>query len=1134
VTGAARLAVCAVLLACAGAAACGDERPGPAVPPALAVIGIGEERQSPEARALQDGLVHLVQSDLASRSAARIVSRGRTALLLDELGMTASQLTEAATSQRFGQAVSADYLVLVQLARGDGLSARVTVARVTGEAPVWEGTVAATTPEVATLAEKVVDSLIGALHLSPPRAAAGGLAAAPALAVLDFRSEGPASALDQHAQDLADLLCANLTALGVPLVERRNLSAVLAEMGLSAAGLVKTADMAKVGRLLGAERMLDTSMIVAGEEVVLDGQLIQPATGLVVGSCRVVGRAPQLPALVQRLATETAQALQVPVTEEGRRGLAEQATTSLEAALHAAAGWRLGQAGQAEEAAAEYQQAIYLDPNAAGWWVELGRQYRDLDRMEEYAQTLRRYFATAEGKDIQALGPMAHEWSDAEIWAAHGAESEAAARLALRAHEDQHGYWKLMRALVVQRKLAEARQFCEPLVGRKDIAYVDFACAWGSFLGWFTEVVGEENAKEADVRQMLEAASRVLDVTRDGDESGMGVTLADFLLICSTGRPPDDADLDGRSVYLEECLALAKRMTSEFTHGVDIPARGWFVTGVLEYKLGRYGTAVAALQRCLRDYPEVNFDPGGPGIRAGASAGIVRYVLGRTYEQQGRRQEAIEAYRTVVMLLDSGRAQARDAQRRLQALGGEPPPAAPWLRRLSGAGRSLEGELRPRPGLAPWLRHEGYDLRDARLTAGDEAPLPLSAHGIQVLIWERRPSDFPPVDDLRAYVAGGGNLLICLSSQPPTAIVGPTLATSSGTLDFSLNWVLPAFGLRMSDQAREASSVPVESLGTEPALALGTSPAYGGMWFPLQAPPGMAVVTVGSVTGDLEPEVVAAIGRAGLGKVAVVSLRDWVPGADAEPDKERDPWQYALLSGLLDWFAKDDLPRRYPQAAAQWAAARDAAAAGDYGAAVASLDRAEVTAPSGPDARYWAACLLADKLGDRDGAARRWREVAASEGADPWLVRMANLRLGVAAVRAGDERNALPFLQLAAGEQPDALWGQARLAIGDLRLAQGDYLGAAQAFREVADELGHSEERFRALFGLAYALGKQANPEASARVYEAVAVEFGKAPLPADMDARWPDPWPTYFPQEKRPDEPTVADAVAAAGPASQ
>ncbi|HUW08505.1 MAG TPA: hypothetical protein VM537_02205, partial [Anaerolineae bacterium] len=68
-----------------------------------------------------------------------------------------------------------------------------------------------------------------------------------------------------------------------------------------------------------------------------------------------------------------------------------------------------------------------------------------------------------------------------------------------------------------------------------------------------------------------------------------------------------------------------------------------------------------------------------------------------------------------------------------------------------------------------------------------------------------------------------------------------------------------------------------------------------------------------------------------------------------------------------------------------------------------------------------------------------------------------------------------------------------------------------------------------ALFGLAYALDKQGKPDASARVYDAIVVEFGKAPLPVDMDTRWPDPWQTYYPPDTRGEEPRVADAVAAA-----
>ena len=166
--------------------------------------------------------------------------------------------------------------------------------------------------------------------------------------------------------------------------------------------------------------------------------------------------------------------------------------------------------------------------------------------------------------------------------------------------------------------------------------------------------------------------------------------------------------LDGRRAHLTECLSLAQRMTSEHRHGTSLPARGWFVTAVIEYELGHADAAVAALQRCLRDYPEENYDSGASGIRAGPSAGMVYYVLGRAYQDQGREPKAIAAFGKAVLLLDSGRAQAQEAQRRLLALHGEPPAPAPWVRRVGGAGRPLEADGRER--LSHWLRTEGYDL----------------------------------------------------------------------------------------------------------------------------------------------------------------------------------------------------------------------------------------------------------------------------------------------------------------------------------------------------------------------------------------------------------------------------------------
>jgi tetratricopeptide (TPR) repeat protein len=1114
----------------------------------VAVIGVGEERQSPELKSLQEGLVHLVQSELAARSAARLVSRRRTALFLEELGMGTAQLTEPGTGQRFGSALSADYLALVQIS-GDGvLRASVTVTQVSSGKQVWGCSFSGRAEALGSLATSIAGALVEALHLPPAQAAAAEAGPAPTVAVLDFRSGGPAGPLDRHLADLADLLSADLSALEVPLVERQKLGAVLDELGLSASGLVRNADMAKVGRLLGAQRMVDTAVIASGQT---DSQVIEPETGLVVGSCRVSSDEQHLPSAVQGLAMELAEVLRVPITAAGRSALLQQATSSLEAALHAAVGWRLGGAGRAEEAVKEYQQAVYLDPSVAWWWLDLGQQYQAMDDNGHYAEVMRRFLALSEGRaDPGQLSQIACALADAEIWLGHAAESEAAARLALHYKENQHGYYRLIHALAEQNNIREARQFCDSLVTRENVPHYQLVRAWDFLLGWFAWPASEQRSEET-VMWELDNVARALDVFDEGDwdaDTYLGTQLTNALLACSLGVTQDTFDLDPPASHLQECLALAHRMVSEFADGISIPGRGWFLIGILEYKRGHGERAVAALHRCLDRYPEANYDSGNMRTRVGSSHGRVYYALGRVEQDLlSDPTAAIDAYQRALLLLDSDRSEAQEAAERLHMLGGAELPPRPWLTRVGGAGRPLEFQHRRR--LSYWLRAEGYDLR---LRRDDTIPQQLASQGIQVLVWERQPYDCASAEQLRSYVASGGNLLVCLTWQPYIDVIGPTAATSSESMATRLDWLLPAFGMDMSGRARVRWQESTLPLGRLPAfsaalpsdhreagafhvagpivpvgIALDESASYDDAWFPLLVPPDMAVLTIGGDSDEVTADVVVAARKLGLGKMAVVSLQGWFPGTDT--NEERDPWQYALLADLLDWYGNDELFQQHPGAAEHWAAARKLVALEEYGAAVQELDEVGMDVPSGSDARYWAGCLLADKLGDIDGAAQRWREVIAAEAADAWLVRMAHLRLGTAAVRAGDERTCAQELALAAGDTPDGIWGQAWVAGGDLKLAQGDYLGAAQAFRKVADELGHCEERFRALFGLAYSLARQGKPEAAGRVYDAIVVEFGKAPLPSDMDVRWPDPWEIYYPPDKRSDEPTVADAVAAA-----
>jgi tetratricopeptide (TPR) repeat protein len=889
--------------------------------------------------------------------------------------------------------------------------------------------------------------------------------------------------------------------------------------------------MAKVGRLLGAERMLATSMVASGATVMLDSQVIQPETGLVVASCRVATEPRNLPASIQELAVKAASALRVPVTEAGWAALAQQATGSLEAALHAAAGWRLGQEGQAEEAIRKYQQAIYLDPTVPWHWYGLARQYESMNDFSNWAEALRRYFPVAEGKaDPGALAEMANSLASAEMRQGNAAESEAACWLSLHYRENVHAYEYLMRAFAAQQKAREARDFCESLVARRGASDPDVFSAWVHMNYWFSydywSPYGMVSPNHSDqvVRQQLDNIYRELDLFREQDpvaEYRLGGRYMQSLLTMSNQGRPDYLQFDRPLQHAAECLELARHLTS-YQDRPNTAGRAWFMVGLLEYKLGHPQEALDAFRHCLTEYP-VNYDID-VYSSVGPTYGLVHYLSGLVCQDLlGDRSKAISSYQIALSYLYPGRFEAVDARARLSELGQREASSVPWQRRVGSAGVPFGKGGRDQ--LLGWLYGHGYDVRY------EEVPLEVrrAQQGVHLLVWEGRKLDFPRSEELRSFVAGGGNLLVYPSAQLHLEAHDPFLATSSETSELSLNWLLAAFNMRIHEQLLDTEQAVLLPGSARIGISL-KSPLYSGPFSPLDVGEAMSLLKLRSPEDSSGGVTVGAVASIGLGKVVVVSFRDWFPSVN--PWWITLPqWQTTLFQGILDWFGNDELPRLHPAAAEHWAAARNLVAEEEYEAAVQALDKVGIDVPSGPDARYWAGCLLADRVGDLDGAARRWREVIASGNADTWLVRMAHLRLGIAALRAGDERTATPELALAAGERPDGIWGQAWVAAGDLKLAQGDYLGAAQSFRKVADELGHSEERFRALFGLAYALNRQGRPQAAARVWDAIAVEFGKAPLPGDMDIRWPDPWQTYYPSDRRADAPTVADAVAVARP---
>jgi len=119
---------------------------------------------------------------------------------------------------------------------------------------------------------------------------AQGAAALPAVVVWDFDNQTAQSALPAERIDfLRRSLSENLTGVllqvpGLPVVERQRLQNVLAEQKIGAGSLADDDARLKLGRIIGAARMVFGGFFVIGEAVQVHVRVIDTATSRVVFS----------------------------------------------------------------------------------------------------------------------------------------------------------------------------------------------------------------------------------------------------------------------------------------------------------------------------------------------------------------------------------------------------------------------------------------------------------------------------------------------------------------------------------------------------------------------------------------------------------------------------------------------------------------------------------------------------------------------------------------------------------------------------------------------------------------------------------------------------------------------------------
>lgn len=104
------------------------------------------------------------------------------------------------------------------------------------------------------------------------------------VAVLPFIDKSEDPGLADIGPTMADIVTLRLTeAGGLRLVERQRLDAVLNEMFLGATGVLDPTTAARVGRILGASRMVMGSVARFGGESILTLRIVAVETGEIVG-----------------------------------------------------------------------------------------------------------------------------------------------------------------------------------------------------------------------------------------------------------------------------------------------------------------------------------------------------------------------------------------------------------------------------------------------------------------------------------------------------------------------------------------------------------------------------------------------------------------------------------------------------------------------------------------------------------------------------------------------------------------------------------------------------------------------------------------------------------------------------------
>ncbi|GAB4381480.1 MAG: hypothetical protein Kow0042_32020 [Calditrichia bacterium] len=184
------------------------------------------------------------------------------------------------------------------------------------------------------------------------------------IAVLYFQNLGGNPDLDPLQKGLTDMLITDLSQVKkLSVVERVKLQKLLEEIGLGMSGIVDERTAPRLGKLLGASKLIKGSFLDLDQENIrIDAGMVKTASGEYQTADNISGDLEQFFRLEKELVFNIIDEMGITLSEEERQAILVIPTESLLAFLAYSKGLDYEDRGDFSQAHALYQQAVSIDP----------------------------------------------------------------------------------------------------------------------------------------------------------------------------------------------------------------------------------------------------------------------------------------------------------------------------------------------------------------------------------------------------------------------------------------------------------------------------------------------------------------------------------------------------------------------------------------------------------------------------------------------------------------------------------------------------------------------------------------------------------------------------------------------------